>query len=144
MLAASRGEISRTVAFERFSVPLVNVLRGAEGGLDGDAWLNPAIVEQHERLSFQRPDKLADAIRHIAEIPGGLWPQIADRTGEVDATKAKRRLDLIVDRRNAIVHEDDADPAGSRSPIDELLVNEALDATEQVVGAIDQLIDENT
>lgn len=145
MLAASRGEIPRTPAFERFSIPLVNTLRAAEDGLTNEDWLNPVIVEQHERLSFQRPQKIADAIRHIADIPDGLWPGIAEIVGFNDVKRVQARLDLIVDRRNAIVHEDDSDsPGGSRAPIDEPLVTEALNLLEQIVGAIDQLVDENS
>ena len=47
----------------------------------------------------------------------------------------RRQLNLIVDRRNKIAHEADSDPTfpGSRWPIDEALVDEAVDFIEQVV-----------
>jgi hypothetical protein len=50
------------------------------------------------------------------------------------------RLDLIVDRRNAIVHQDDADLTGSRSPIEETLVTTSLDFLQAVVVAIDDIV----
>lgn len=139
MLAAARGERSRTSSFNRFSVPLISALRGTEEGFSVDNWLNPSVVEKNESLSFQRAEKIADALRLVVDIEGGLWPAVAERIGLKDAKTVKERLDLIVDRRNAIVHEDDSDLSGSRSPIEEVLVTTSLDFLGAVVTAIDDI-----
>jgi hypothetical protein len=139
MVRAARNERDRTPSLHRFSVPLANALAGIEHNLDFDGWLNPAIVEQHALLSFQRADKVADAMRLVCEIEGGLWPGVAAHMGENDVGGVKTRLNLIVDRRNQIVHQDDSDLAGARLPIDTALVTAALDFVESVVEAIDGL-----
>ena len=59
------------------------------------------------------------------------------------AKDIKQQLSLIVDRRNKIAHEADIDPTlslGNRWPIDELLVNEAVDFLEQVVESIHKIL----
>lgn len=140
MLAAARGERSRTATFNRFTVPLASALRGTEDGFSVDDWLNPSVIEQNGLVSFQRADKIADALRLLVDIEGGLWPIIAQRTGHWDAATVNRRLDLIVDRRNAIVHQDDTDLTGSRSPIEEPLVVTSLDFLEAMVVAIDDIV----
>jgi hypothetical protein len=59
------------------------------------------------------------------------------------AQDIKQQLSLIVDRRNKIAHEADIDPSylgGDRWPIDELLVNEAVDFLEQVVESIHKIL----
>lgn len=89
-------------------------------------------------LSFQRPHKIADGMRLIAETkPRGLWDCLVDamvkpvargKRGEDEANALKDHLDVIVLRRNAVVHEEDAlDSVGTRSPIDAAAVSEALD-----------------
>jgi hypothetical protein len=140
MLAAARGERSRTAAFNRFTIPLASALRGTEDGFSVDDWLNPSVVEQHELLSFQRADKIAKALRLLMDIEGGLWPTVAQRLGQPDAVAVKVRLDLLVDRRNAIVHQDDTDLTGSRSPIGEALVATSLDFLQAMVAAIDDIV----
>ncbi len=55
----------------------------------------------------------------------------------------KQQLSSIVVRRNKIAHEADIDPTfnlGNRWPIDEVLVNEAVDFIEQVVESIHQVL----
>jgi hypothetical protein len=131
MLSCARGERPSTTAFDKFPVPLLNSLAGATGALASDSWLNPAIVEQHSILSFQRADKIADAVRLVKTVPSGLWPSVAAELGMTSAN-VKDRLDLIVDRRNQIVHEDDADLSGTRAPIDTGLVTGALDFLESL------------
>ena len=59
------------------------------------------------------------------------------------AKEIKQQLNRIVDRRNKIAHEADIDPSypiGDRWPIDELLVNEAVDFIEQVVESIHKIL----
>jgi RiboL-PSP-HEPN len=143
MLAAARREIPRTDKFSAFALPLSGALRGTEDRISVDAWLGPLIVERHSIVSFQRSDKIADAIKLICAIEGGLWPAVSRAMGVVDTKRIKEQLDLIVDRRNAIAHEDDAGASGERAPIDSALVSSALDFIESVVIAIDQAVNQH-
>ena len=89
----------------------------------------------HGWLSFQHPDKIANAIRLVSTVD--LWQAVALRRNEdVKATKAQ--LCAIVDRRNKIAHEADLDPGnpGERWPIDRPLVEEAIDFIESTIRAI--------
>lgn len=60
-------------------------------------------------LSFQDPDKVADALSYIWPEQH-KWQRIAYAIG-TDEKTARTTLKLIVSRRNSIVHEADMDPA---------------------------------
>jgi hypothetical protein len=124
----------KTDAFGRFSILMQNVL--AVIATPGNTkWLEDEIRRQHGWLSFQHPDKVADAIRLFCGKD--LWKDVGIRLA-IDPKSAKNRLALIVDRRNKIAHEADMDPTspGSRWPIDELLVQDVIDRLEQIGDAI--------
>jgi hypothetical protein len=124
----------KTEAFGRFSVTMENVLLcvAMPSSLQ---WLDDEVRKQHGWLSFQTADKVADAIRLICAKK--LWEEVGGRLG-IDARSAKNRLNLIIDRRNKIAHEADMDPSapGARWPIDELLVQDAIDTLVQLASAI--------
>ncbi|WP_152049995.1 HEPN domain-containing protein [Tautonia marina] len=128
----------RTDAFRRFSVLMDNVLQVVSTP-SSTQWLEEEIRRQHGWLSFQQPDKVADAIRLFCGKE--LWKEVADLL-EIDSKSAKNRLALIVDRRNKIAHEADMDPSspGARWPIDEEIVQEAIDAIEEIAGAIYRVV----
>ncbi len=145
MLDAARGMRSRTTSFSRFPVPLASALDNVpHGPIAVDAWLSPAITEQHGILSFQRAEKIADAVRLVVTVENGLWPAVAAALEEPDVKFLKERLDLIVDRRNQIVHQDDAETASGRAAIDELLVLDAIDFVSSIVAEIDAIVDAPT
>jgi len=100
-----------------------------------DEWLDQAIRETHGWLSFQHPDKLADAIRLVSNVR--LWEQVASELGMTSRT-VRTQLSAIIDRRNKIAHEADMDPTnpGYRWPINEVLVRDAIDFIERIVRAI--------
>jgi hypothetical protein len=128
----------RTDAFGRFPISMQNVLLVI--ATPGDTkWLEDEIRSQHGWLSFQQPDKVADAIRLFCGKE--LWKEVGIRLA-IDPKSAKNRLALIVDRRNKIAHEADMDPTspGSRWPIDELLVQEVIDRLEQIGDAIFHIV----
>ena len=99
------------------------------------AWFDAEIRHRHGFLTFQMPDKVADAIRLISDVK--LWAAVAPSFGTTDVA-AKTQLKLIVERRNKIAHEADQDPTtpGQRWPIDELLVANAVDFLKRTVAAI--------
>ena len=143
MMEAYRGERCRTPAFLRFQVTLQGILQASCVG--SEEWLEQQIRERHGYQSFQTPDNIADAVRLISDV--SLWDEVAQLQG-IEAQEVKDRLKLIVQRRNKIAHEADImpDPAGQivnselRSPIDQIMVNSAIDFIEQVAETIYALV----
>jgi hypothetical protein len=134
MLEVHRGNRSLTNAHLSFKIPLSSA-RIAIGDASQDEWLDQAIREAHGWLTFQHPDKIADAIRLMSPI--NLWESVAIEIG-MTTLSLKTQLKAIVDRRNKIAHEADMDPTnpGHRWPIDIVLINEALLFLERVTNAI--------
>ncbi len=90
--------------------------------------------------TFQALKNLPGAIRLIYDKK--LWDEVANKMNK-PAKDIKQQLTLIVDRRNKIAHEADIDPTynlGNRCPINEILVDEAVDFIEQMVDNIDEII----
>lgn len=114
MLEIYTGARPPTPAYLKFQVPVGVAIPGITSG--PTAWFEAAIREKHGFLSFQHPDKIADAVRLFS--PCELWPAVATRMGmTTEATKT--RLRLVIERRNKIAHEADLDPSypGVRWPI---------------------------
>lgn len=133
MVMTQLGNHARARGYDRFRVNLASVnLALASGGV---FWLEQEVREQHGFLSFQQPDKVADAFRYVTDV--ALWQVVATHLGR-QPDDVKRQLKLIVDRRNKIAHEADTDPTPPRSryPIDEALVRDSIDFLEQIVDAI--------
>lgn len=93
------------------------------------------IRSQHNHLSFQQPDRVADGIRLIKEF--NLWSAVAAHL-RLTADQVKQRLSLIVDRRNKIAHEADLDPTYPRTrwPITSADVEGVVQFISEVVEAI--------
>jgi hypothetical protein len=138
MMEVYQNARPRTDAFGRFSVLMDSVLLVVTTP-NSTQWLEDEIRRQHAWLSFQHPDKVADAVRLFCTKE--LWKDVGTRLG-IDAKSAKNRLWLIVDRRNKIAHEADTDPSypGARWPIDEVLVQEAIDSLEAIASAIFEVV----
>lgn len=98
------------------------------------------------RVSYQYPDDIADGIRLIS--PCKLWHDVALKMGATTATVStqteslKKRLSLIVDRRNKIVHEGDLQPTIPRTawPISPEDVSDVVAFINEIVRAIDGVI----
>lgn len=138
MLECWQGRRSKTDAFNRFtfSVGLVTALTTAP---DPVPLIDAEIRTRHGYLTFQHPDKIAEAIRLISDVR--LWEEVARRLGEQPAS-VKTSLGLIVDRRNKIAHEADIDPSfpGTRWPIDDQLVVQIVDRLEEVGSQIFEIV----
>jgi hypothetical protein len=133
MIATQLGQHQRAKGYDKFRVSLASVNSAIAVG--GAAWLELEISEQHGYLSFQQPDKVADAFRLVSDV--SLWVVVAKQLNS-NPESVKRQLKLIVDRRNKIVHEADTDPTPPRSryPIGEVMVRDSLDFLESTVDAI--------
>jgi hypothetical protein len=134
MLELHRGNRPTTDAYLSFRVPM-SATREAIADTGRDEWLDQAIREAHSWLSFQHPDKIADAIRLTSNVR--LWEEVASELGMTSRT-VRTQLGAIIDRRNKIAHEADMDPTnpGYRWPINEVLIQDAIDFIDKVVQAI--------
>ncbi len=72
-----------------------------------DVWLNHQIRHRNGFKSFQEADKIKEAMFLIIEVD--IWTEVANVLEE-DVRQIKRRLNLIIDRRNQISHEADIEP----------------------------------
>lgn len=140
MLEIHRGQRPEPPAFSGFQISLGNARAGINAGQNIDSWLEDEIRQRHSYKSFQQQNAIADAVRLICDKK--LWEEVSINMGR-PAKDIKKELSRIVDRRNKIAHEADIDPSypiGDRWPIDELLVNEAVDFIEQVVESIHKIL----
>ena len=140
MLEIHCGQRLEPPAFSGFQISLGNARAGINAGQNIDSWLEDEIRQRHSYKSFQQQKAIADAVRLICDKK--LWEEVSMNMGS-PAKDIKQQLSLIVDRRNKIAHEADIDPTlslGNRWPIDELLVNEAVDFLEQVVESIHKIL----
>lgn len=131
MVAVLEGRRAPTPAFLKYRVAMDSALSRSTGS----AWFEADIRDRHSYLSFQQPDKIADAIRLFSDVK--LWPQVALRMS-MPEQDVKARLRLIVDRRNKIAHEADVDPSypNTRWPITKLDVDQSLDYIAQICESI--------
>jgi len=143
MLEIHRGLRPEPPAFSGFEISLGSARAGINAGQNIDSWLEDEIRQRLSYKSFQKPDNIVKAVLLISNKK--LWKEVSINMGRLakDAEDIKNQLSLIVDRRNKIAHEADIDPSypiGDRWPIDELLVNEAVDFIEQVVESIHNIL----
>lgn len=134
MLECLSGTRPQTESFKRFPLP-TSIALSLNSSSDNATILNAQIRERHNFLSFQHPDKVAEAIRLFSDIR--LWEEVGSTIG-CPAKTAKATLGLIVDRRNKIAHEADIDPSfpGQRWPIDRPLVETMLGSLKEISQAI--------
>lgn len=134
ILEAAAGSRPVSSALQRFTVSYAGHQQSLTPG-NGLAWLDAEVRQRHSYLSFQQPDKVADGIRLVKD--GALWETVGAAMGRA-AADVKSELSLIVDRRNKIAHEADADPTlpGTRWPISQADVDKAVNFIEAVGSAI--------
>jgi hypothetical protein len=102
-------------------------------------WLESEVRELHVLQSFQKADRIADAIRLFSTVE--LWPTVAGHLGSTPQ-HVKAQVDLLADRRNKIVHEFDNEPTGlgDRWPMSAQIAEGAADFVEGVVEAVDLVV----
>lgn len=132
MLEIFDGKRIPPPAYLRFKISFEYIVPGLAISRDR---IDEEIRIQHSFLSFQQPDKIADAIRLISPIK--IWDEVAAYVG-ISANDVKDRLRLIVDRRNKIAHEADLDPTYPkvRWPILQTDVDQVVSFLVEIVEAI--------
>lgn len=128
MVAVFEGRRPPTPSFMKYRVAMDSVLSGTTTAC---GWFESDIRERHSFLSFQQPEKIADAIRLFSDVK--LWQQVALQLA-MPEQDIKARLKLIVDRRNKIAHEADVDPSypNMRWPISKSDVDQSLTYIAQI------------
>lgn len=131
MIEIYNGTRAASSGYNRFSIPISTV----QSSRPPDNIISSHIREKHSWLSFQDPDKIADAIRLISEKK--LWEEVAPSFG-LSPGDLKAKLKLVVDRRNKIAHESDLDPTnpGVKWSISSTDVRDVILFTEKLVTAI--------
>jgi hypothetical protein len=134
MLECWSGSRNRTDAFNRFPLP-ISIAGGLSNPSTAKQIIEAEIRSKHGFLSFQHPERIADAVRLFSDVK--LWEEVGNELG-MTAKAVKTSLILIVDRRNKIAHEADIDPSypGQRWPIDAVLVEQTFDTLEAIGRAI--------
>lgn len=137
MVAVFEGKCPPTPAFLKYRVSMDSMFTGGASG--SSSWFESDVRERHSYMSFQQPDKIADAIRLFSEVK--LWQEVSAQlaTSEQDV---KTRLKLIVDRRNKIAHEADIDPSypDARWPITQRDVDISLTFLSQTCESIHAVV----
>jgi DNA polymerase III epsilon subunit-like protein len=139
MLEIYRGQRPETSAFSRFQISLSSLRRALNETADNEYLLENEIRQRHSYQSFQRPDKIADAIRLISDKQ--VWKEVSVKMGITDQN-IKEQLRIIVERRDQIAHEADIDRnrLDTRCPINQVFVSEKVDFLEQVVESIHKIL----
>jgi hypothetical protein len=148
MLAVFNGTRAPCPGYLRFSLSTETVsrIRAAAGPHDAGAAFDLEVREKLSFLTFQDPDKIADAIRMFSPIE--LWNSVAIKLGANEGSKVtmaqqlKRDMSRIVDRRNKVAHEGDLQPTLPREPwpISQADLVIVSDVIERVVRAIDAVV----
>lgn len=93
----------------------------------------------HGFKTFQSADNIAQALSFIGI--SSIWDKVGNATN-IPVADLKTELNVIVDRRNRIVHEGDIDPSlgiGLKYPIDIETVQKAVDFINSIVQSIQNI-----
>ncbi|GAA1200211.1 HEPN domain-containing protein [Pseudonocardia alaniniphila] len=113
-----------------FPAHIVHLLSGSISASDRQIAYQSAVREILGRVTYQRADDIAKGLQLICDRP--FWAATYGKGSQSESEK--RDLNLIVNRRNRIVHEADiADVVtGVKWPIDAVLTSDALDHIEKI------------
>lgn len=140
MLDIFAGNRPETSSFRNYNISL-KAIREAIISPRDNTWLEREIIQRHSWKSFQHADKINEALRIISDKD--FWSACATAFS-LDVQSVKSKLNLIVDRRNKIAHQADMDPSfpGTRWPISDSMVFEAIEFIEVFINSIHVAIEE--
>lgn len=148
MLAIFEGLRPPCPGYLRFTISTETLsrIRNAATPSDASAAFDLEVRDQLSYLTFQDPEKIADAVRLCSPIE--LWNEVASHLGATPATKIaeakklKTSLSLVVRRRHKIAHEGDLQPSPPREPwpISQSDVRAVETLVEKVVRAIGAVV----
>lgn len=128
MMEAYSGKRPKTKQFLKFKCSMESIIEGYTN-LTSQIWFENEIRYIHGFQSFLQPEKISEALKLVTTK--NLWEESSNNLG-IPPQELKKRLNVIVDRRNKIAHEADLDPSfpNTRWPINNQMVNEAIDYLE--------------
>jgi hypothetical protein len=148
MVEIFSGSRPASDGFDRFgcTLSLARRLTLAQSDTERTLTFNLEVKSKLNRMTFQNPDDIANGIRFVSNVE--LWKAIVVKRGfpqnRIDdaAKELKRRLSLIVDRRNKIVHEADLVPSVPRTPwpISRDDVDETASLIDGIVSDISEIV----
>lgn len=126
MIEAFQGRRTRTNKFSSFGVSTNTLTTTLSTAVPPpEYWFEQEVIERHKTLSFQAPEKIADALSLIWDEQH-KWQVLATATGITQATLTTK-LKTIITRRNQIVHEADLDLlSGVRNNIDKVDIDDVV------------------
>jgi len=130
VVECAEGRRPKTKKYKRLKISVDAVDLGLSGQIHS-AWLVEEVKKQIAFMSYQKPDKIAEAISLISSIM--LWECVGEDLG-LSALEVVNRLEEIVERRNRIAHEADMDPSnpGNRRFIEPSFAKSSLDFIERI------------
>ena len=136
MIEAFQGKRVQTSKFASFSIKTNTLLSSLTTTVPPpEYWFEQEIVERHKLLSFQTPEKIADALSFIWD-ESQKWQKLSDAIG-VSQADLTTQLKMIISRRNQIVHEADLDLlTGTKNSIDKVDIDEVISFIETLSEAI--------
>jgi RiboL-PSP-HEPN len=144
MIETFSGNRAATDAFEGFTISAKTLHKIKETAIERsknqnaiplpeelpEYWFNEEIVVKHKAVSYQDPSKIGAGLSLIWKETH-KWQKIAPLMGYTDKQgegQVKKQLELIVERRNQIVHEADINvQTGLRNIIDYIDAKESVD-----------------
>lgn len=132
MIEAFQGRRTRTSKFSSFGVSTNTLTTTLSTAVPPpEYWFEQEVIERHKTLSFQAPEKIADALSLIWDEQH-KWQVLATATGIAQATLTTK-LKTIISRRNQIVHEADLDLlSGVRNNIDKTDIDDVVPFIENL------------
>jgi hypothetical protein len=105
--------------------------------------IQTGISRQLNRMTFQRSEDVGKAMA-LCAVPKP-WKLIQAELPSAYTGRAAVRLDLIVDRRNSIVHQGDEDPTlpGTNLPMDFESAESVIEFIDALVSAIERVVARN-
>lgn len=137
MLEIYQGQRKNTAEFNEFNIELFNINQAIKNPTD-TTWLQYQIRKNLGYQSFQKSDKISSVLKLITDKK--LWDEVSTILRD-SKNQITLKLDLIINRRNIIVHEADVNPTYNiRYQIDEIEVNESVKHIENICEAIFQVV----
>lgn len=130
------GNRSKSVQYNALQIPTAFIHDYYSSG--NISSIQGYIHQKNSALSFQHPDKIAEALRLIH--PNNIWEEIQVKHSK-QASMIKTELKAIYHRRNQIVHESDIDPTtGVVWPIIETDIESSRTFISDIVHKIHDII----
>lgn len=132
MIEAFQGRRKKTSKFLSFGVSTNTLTTTLSTSVPPpEYWFEQEVIERHKALSFQAPEKIADALSLIWDEQY-KWQVLATATGITQAVLTTK-LKTIISRRNQIVHEADLDLlSGVRNSIDKSDIDDVVPFIENL------------